>query len=96
MYRSKYSNSSDPSAERLSKIMDLTIQSSQGNDGLLREIQEATEYIKENDPSKFKTLIGGGITIFSDFLNTYDEMTTKLSNYKKDFNGYITEQKKDD
>lgn len=96
MYRNNFSNSSDPSSERLSKLMDLTVQSSQGNDGLLREIQEASDFIKANNPEKYKSLIKDGIITFSGLLEEYDDMTIILSKYKQQFNGCITEEQKED
>lgn len=53
MYINNLSKSSDPLAEKLSKLIDFTVQSSQGNDSMLREIQESNDYISTTNPAKY-------------------------------------------
>ena len=53
MYINNLSKSSDPLAEKLSKLIDFTVQSSQGNDSMLREIQQSNDYISTTNPAKY-------------------------------------------
>jgi len=92
MYINSFDKSSDPTADKLSKLMDLTTQTSQANDSMLREIQEANDYIRISNPAEFTELIQNGIAIFTSLLKQYDDITIILANYKSDLNDHVSDE----
>lgn len=89
MYINGAFNSSNPDAEKLAKIIDLTTQTSQANDSILREIQDTTAYLNITDPKKLEELVKDGITLFQIILKNYDDITVQLAAYKSQLNDQI-------
>lgn len=92
MYINNSSKPSGPLAEKLSKLMEFTIQSSQANDSMLREIQESTDYITTTNPDTFEEFIKDGVDKFTVMLNKYDDLTIDLAKYKSLLNVYINKE----
>ena len=90
------SKGSDPQGDKLTKLIDLTQQSSQSNDGMLREISDSTAYIRENNPAKFKELTKDSIEKFTPLLKAYDDASVVLAKYKADLNTHVNESEKQD
>ena len=90
MFNNTFLNSSDPDTEKLAKLIDLTTQTSQANDSILREIQDSTSFINITDPKVLSDLVKDGIVMFKQVLKSYDDMTVELASYKALLNEQIT------
>ena len=85
-YTNGYLGGSEESEDKLNKVIDLTTQSSQTNDAIIREIQDTVTYMSANDPERLIALTETGFVIFTDILKRYDEITINLATVKSNLN----------